>query len=143
MVFPGLVGKIEGYAAEYVWSEAHGAAADSTGPTLQNDSTWGGRGWLTIVYNANDSVIGGKMFQDNASFCPKGSVSEVNKSTHQLIINKGSDYSVFYINGFTCGTKLGSTCYCTVWAPAWKASWQGNTCEARSGEISFKMALIQ
>jgi hypothetical protein len=141
-LFPGKVGCIEGYKIEYVWSQTDpDRDADSAGPWLQNDTTFGGLGWLTIMYGPDGKVIGGKMFQDNGTFCPKGTLSYFNASEQRINLGLGYSSSAFQLYGFKRGTTLGDVCFCRVFSPKWSSG--GQQANARSGEMKLTLALLQ
>jgi hypothetical protein len=142
-VFPGKVGAIEGYKVDYIWSQTDpDFDADSAGPGLQNDTTYGGLGWLTIMYGPDGKVIGGKMFQDNGTFCPKGTLTYFNPAQQRINIGLGYSSSAFQIYGFKRGTTLGDVCFCRVFSPKWSVE-NGEHCNARSGEMKLTLALLQ
>jgi hypothetical protein len=80
------------------------------------------------------------MFQDNASFCPTGTITYFNAAEQRFDL--GLNPAVFHINGFTRGTAIGNSCFGTVFSPKWSIP-NAQSSNARSGEIKFTLQLIQ
>jgi hypothetical protein len=142
-VFPGDVGSIEGYKVEFVWSQTDpGFDADSAGPYLQNDTTYGGMGWLTIIYGPDGKYMGGKMFQDNGTFCPKGTLCYFNEAEQRIVLGLGYSAFAYQLYGFKRGSALGNACFCRVFSPKCDFG-NGERVNARSGEMKLTLVLLQ
>jgi hypothetical protein len=139
--FADHIGLIEGYAIKTDYNLLT-VDADTTGPAIVNDTTYGSTGWMTLIFNANGTLVKGISNEDsyNNSFCPDGIIMNYSYAGY-FEAWEGNDNVVggYTVSGFVRGGSIGASCQARFTQP----SLNRPGVITRMGEAQYTLQLIQ